>query len=169
MPSSTPLEDSAPITSHCATPWGLLRMERIGQHLLSASFDRPYSATSEQMPQPQLQDALCLNWLNTWLSNARADISLTPPGTPFQHAVWQALRAIPPGETRSYGDIARLLGRPSASRAVGQAIAANPLALFIPCHRVVPQQHPPGHYRWGSQRKAALLNWEQGMHRMYAL
>lgn len=164
MPSSIPLEDSERVSSYCATPWGRLRMERIGQHLLSASFDSPYSATSERMPP--MQDALCQRWLNTWLSSARADINLTPPGTPFQHAVWQALRAIPPGETRSYSDIALTLGRPTASRAVGQAIAANPLALFIPCHRVVPQQHPPGHYRWGSQRKAALLNWEQDMHRM---
>lgn len=63
--------------------------------------------------------------------------TLTPPGTDFQRAVWQALRAIPRGETRSYGAIAKSLGRPGAARAVGAACKANPIARLIPCHRAV--------------------------------
>ncbi|WP_426954865.1 methylated-DNA--[protein]-cysteine S-methyltransferase [Muricoccus radiodurans] len=63
------------------------------------------------------------------------DLPLNPPGSPFRRRVWDALRAIPPGETRSYGDLARLLG--TASRAIGGANAANPIPIIIPCHRVI--------------------------------
>ena len=65
------------------------------------------------------------------------DLELAPKGTDFQHAVWAELRRIPPGETRSYGEIAQALGRPGAARAVGRANATNPLPLVVPCHRVV--------------------------------
>lgn len=65
------------------------------------------------------------------------DLPLAPQGTPFQRAVWHALAAIPHGETRSYGDVARTLGRPGAARAVGAANARNPLPIVLPCHRVI--------------------------------
>ena len=67
----------------------------------------------------------------------RFDLALAPRGTPFQHAVWQALTEIPPGETISYGELARSIGRPGASRAVGAANGANPLPIVVPCHRVI--------------------------------
>ena len=67
----------------------------------------------------------------------RFELALSPQGTPFQRAVWQALTEIPPGETISYGELARRIGRPGASRAVGAANGANPLPIVVPCHRVI--------------------------------
>jgi AraC family transcriptional regulator of adaptative response/methylated-DNA-[protein]-cysteine methyltransferase len=77
--------------------------------------------------------------------------------TAFQWQVWNALAAIPYGETRSYADVARTVGRPRAARAVARACATNPVALAIPCHRVVPAGGGTGGYRWGAARKKALL------------
>mgnify|MGYP005810286073 CR=1 FL=1 len=82
-------------------------------------------------------------------------------GTAFQHRVWQALREIPPGATASYAEIAARLGRPGAARAVAGACAANPLALAIPCHRVVRSTGDLSGYRWGLARKRALLDRER--------
>ena len=78
-------------------------------------------------------------------------------GTAFQWAVWKALLRIPRGQTRSYGELAEQLGRPSASRAVARACASNPVAIVIPCHRVVRAGGEPGGYRWGVGRKKQLL------------
>lgn len=83
-------------------------------------------------------------------------------GTPFQQGVWQVLRGIPPGRTCSYGDLARQVGAAKAARAVGQAVAANPLAYVVPCHRVLPVNGGLGGYRWGKSIKAALLAREGG-------
>ena len=80
--------------------------------------------------------------------------------TAFQQRVWQAIRAVPEGATVSYGDLARKIGQPKAARAVARACAANPVALVVPCHRVVPQAGGHGGYRWGSERKKALLELE---------
>jgi AraC family transcriptional regulator of adaptative response/methylated-DNA-[protein]-cysteine methyltransferase len=77
--------------------------------------------------------------------------------TAFQRRVWEELRRIPLGETRSYGEIARALGRPNAQRAVGHACATNPVPLIVPCHRVVRGDGEVGGYRWGAQRKRRLL------------
>ncbi len=88
-------------------------------------------------------------------------VDLHGGGTPFQRRVWAALQAIPYGTTRSYTDVARAIGRPSAVRAVAQACAANPVALVIPCHRVVGQDGALGGYRWGARRKALLLEQER--------
>ena len=88
----------------------------------------------------------------------------TPPmdirGTPFQFAVWGHLRAIPPGETRSYSEIAQLVGRPRAVRAVGTANGANPVSIIIPCHRAIRASGHLGGYRWGLERKQKLLEME---------
>ncbi|CAH0993102.1 Bifunctional transcriptional activator/DNA repair enzyme Ada [Sinobacterium norvegicum] len=81
-------------------------------------------------------------------------------GTPFQLKVWQALLKIPLGQLTSYGSIANEINRSSAARAVGTAIGANPVALLIPCHRVIQQSGVSGSYRWGGERKAALIGWE---------
>jgi AraC family transcriptional regulator of adaptative response/methylated-DNA-[protein]-cysteine methyltransferase len=78
-------------------------------------------------------------------------------GSAFQQRVWQALQAIPPGQTASYAEVAARLGAPSAVRAVAQACAANPLAVAIPCHRVVRSDGALSGYRWGVERKRALL------------
>jgi AraC family transcriptional regulator, regulatory protein of adaptative response / methylated-DNA-[protein]-cysteine methyltransferase len=90
----------------------------------------------------------------------RLDLPLDVQATAFQWQVWQALGAIPYGETRTYGDIARTIGKPQAVRAVARACASNPVALAIPCHRVVPAAGGTGGYRWGARRKKALLKME---------
>ena len=81
-------------------------------------------------------------------------------GTAFQQRVWDALRAIPYGETRSYAEVAAAIGKPSAARAVARACATNRLALVVPCHRVVGSGGKPSGYRWGVARKQALLEQE---------
>ena len=82
-------------------------------------------------------------------------------GTAFQLRVWQALRAIPRGQTRSYSQLARELGDPKATRAVARACATNRVALVVPCHRVVGVNGSLTGYRWGVERKKALLDAEQ--------
>ena len=89
------------------------------------------------------------------------DLPLDVRGTAFQQRVWQALRAIPPGETASYADIAQRIGAPTAVRAVARACAANALAVAIPCHRVVRNDGALSGYRWGVERKRALLKKEK--------
>ena len=88
------------------------------------------------------------------------DLPLDVRGTAFQRRVWQALRKIPAGRTVSYSDIARRIGAPKSVRAVAQAIGANPLAVAIPCHRVVHKDGTLSGYRWGVERKRALLDRE---------
>ncbi len=85
------------------------------------------------------------------------DLPLDIRGTAFQRRVWQALREIPPGTTVTYAQIARRIGAPTATRAVAQACAANPLAVAIPCHRVVRTDGALSGYRWGVERKRELL------------
>lgn len=89
------------------------------------------------------------------------DLPLDIQGTAFQRRVWQALRRIPVGETRSYTEVARQIGKPGGARAVASACAHNALALAIPCHRVVRAGGKPGGYRWGPQRKRKLLDRER--------
>lgn len=82
--------------------------------------------------------------------------------TAFQVRVWEALRSIGPGTTMQYAELARAIGSPSAARAVARACADNPVALLIPCHRIVPAGGGTGGYRWGSRRKEQLLEIERG-------
>ena len=89
-------------------------------------------------------------------------LSLHLKGTNFQIKVWQALLKIPAGRITSYEAIARLINRPKAVRAVANAVAHNPIAFLIPCHRVIRKTGAVGGYRWGSTRKKAMLIWEAG-------
>lgn len=93
---------------------------------------------------------------------AAFDLPLAPAGTPFQRRVWQALTAIPYGETRSYRKLAAAVGSPGASRAVGTANARNPVSIFIPCHRVIRASGEVGGYSGGSAAKGRLLALEAG-------
>ena len=90
------------------------------------------------------------------------DLPLDVRGTAFQQRVWQALREVPPGSTVSYAEIASRIGAPTAVRAVAGACSANPLAIAIPCHRVVHTDGGLSGYRWGVERKKALLQREAG-------
>jgi AraC family transcriptional regulator of adaptative response/methylated-DNA-[protein]-cysteine methyltransferase len=89
------------------------------------------------------------------------NLPLDVQGTAFQRRVWRALQAIPPGRTQSYGEVAAGLGQPSAARAVARACATNGIALAIPCHRVVGSDGRLSGYRWGVERKQALLEKEK--------
>ncbi len=87
-------------------------------------------------------------------------MTLLVQGTPFQIKVWEALLKIPEGHLTSYDRIAEAIGMPRASRAVGSALAHNPVAYLIPCHRVIKKVGKIGEYRWGSVRKQAMIGWE---------
>ena len=112
---------------------------------------------AEQMSQ-SLQAVLELLENDT----ARAELSLDIRATAFQARVWQALRAIPRGETRTYSQVAQSIGQPTAARAVARACATNAAALIIPCHRVVRGDGSLSGYRWGVERKRKLLEREDG-------
>jgi O-6-methylguanine DNA methyltransferase len=100
--------------------------------------------------------------LEEYFAGARSefDLPLSPRGTPFQLKVWEALRSIPPGETTSYGAMAELIGKPTASRAVGAANGKNPISIVVPCHRVIGANGTLTGYGGGLKRKAWLLNHE---------
>ena len=89
------------------------------------------------------------------------DLPLDIRATAFQRQVWEKLRSIPYGETLSYGEVAKALGNPGAVRAVGRACGSNPVALVIPCHRVVREDQSLGGYRWGLERKKKILEHER--------
>lgn len=92
--------------------------------------------------------------------NPGQPLSLYVQGTNFQVQVWRALLRIPPGKVTTYAVLARHVGNPEATRAVGNAVGANPVAYLIPCHRVIKSSGAMGKYRWGSQRKCILLGLE---------
>lgn len=96
----------------------------------------------------------------------RFETPVTPSGTPFQTRVWRALRDIPYGETTSYGELARRIGSPAAVRAVGAANGANPIAIIIPCHRVIGANGSLTGFGGGLPTKRALLDLEQGLRRL---
>ena len=127
------------------------------------------AALRKEYPQAEIRrnDAGLQRWVRLVLdelagAKPRADLPLDVQATAFQHRVWQELRAIPRGQTRSYAEVARRIGQPTAARAVARACASNRVALLVPCHRVVATGGGVGGYRWGVARKKALLESEQG-------
>lgn len=96
----------------------------------------------------------------TGVGAADPPIDLYVRGTRFQIQVWEALLRIPPGSVASYEAVAERIGAPTAARAVGAAVAQNPVAFLIPCHRVIRKSGVIGPYRWGAARKKAILGWE---------
>src|SRR3989475_1811527 len=127
---------------------------------LEGALRREFPAAARDTPGPPKE------WIEALLAHLagagpRVELPVDVRGTPFQQRVWEALRAIPSGSTRSYAAVARAIGRPRAVRAVAQACATNPVALVVPCHRVVRQSGELGGYRWGVERKAVLLEAER--------
>lgn len=94
------------------------------------------------------------------VSSGRQPMGLMVQGTNFQIRVWEALLRIPPGHVASYGLVATMIGQPGAARAVGSALAANPVGWLIPCHRVIREMGVVGDYQWGQDRKRLMLAWE---------
>ena len=122
-------------------------LEELGQHWPNLA------ATADDQRAMSLVRAL--------FSPTSPPLELVLTGTPFQHEVWRTLQRIPSGSLTTYGAIARAIGAPSASRAVGAAVGANRIAWLIPCHRVVQQNGQLGGFRWGVARKRLLLSYEQ--------
>ena len=141
------------------TPLGTMRLATDGRAILELEFDLPPVALVALSPGSQrLADAVQRR-LDAYFEGRPVafDFPVAPSGTPFQQAVWSALCGIPYGETVSYAEIARRVGRPSAVRAVGAANGRNPIAILVPCHRVIGANGTLTGYSAGLERKRALL------------
>mgnify|MGYP000486474964 CR=1 FL=1 len=126
------------------------------QLFFEESVEKTVAHLGSQFPNASLQPA------DSFPLRQQSHIPLHLKATDFQLAVWQALLSIPIASTCSYGVIAAEISKPKAARAVGTAIANNPIALLIPCHRVIQASGQLGGYRWGKDRKKNVLAWEQG-------
>lgn len=136
--------------------------------LLGDSPAQLYADLQQRLPQAQLLEqehslAPLLKKITDFLDKPLTplDFTLDIQGSDFQQSVWTVLRSIPVGQTLSYSEVAERLGKPKAVRAVANACAANPLALVIPCHRILRADGGISGYRWGVERKRALLAKEQ--------
>jgi AraC family transcriptional regulator, regulatory protein of adaptative response / methylated-DNA-[protein]-cysteine methyltransferase len=145
------------------TSLGPLLVAATDKGLCRVSFDEDAAALTARFPQATIEpggaalDALAQRVVGEVEQPGRdTDLPLDVQGTAFQEAVWQALRAIPPGETRSYAQLAAMVGRPEAVRAAGTACGANQVAVVIPCHRVQRGDGSMGGYAYGVERKRAL-------------
>jgi AraC family transcriptional regulator of adaptative response/methylated-DNA-[protein]-cysteine methyltransferase len=153
----------------CALGWMLVAATERGLCRIEFGDDSAALAAGlkERFPKADLRggDAAFSSWVEGVLELVdapakRRDLPLDIQGTAFQRQVWQALRAIPPGATATYSDIAVRIGRPTAARAVAQACGSNPVAVLIPCHRVIGSDGELRGYRWGIERKRQLLERE---------
>ena len=136
------------------TPIGTVHLCVQGDALCGLRFDAPFEGMRERTRAGERVRAYFAGEVR-----ALDDFAVAPAGTPFQRTVWDALRAIPPGETRTYGALARFVG--THPRAVGSANAANPVSLAIPCHRVIAADGSLCGYAWGEERKRWLLAHER--------
>lgn len=144
---------AATVRGVCAVMWGeKAALERLIRRM------SPQAERGEADPELRV----FVSSLQAYLAGTSTVLDLLVDfwGTPFQRTVWRALRSIPRGEVRSYAEVARAIGHPRAVRAVGQACAANPVAVLVPCHRVIRSDGGLGGYGWGVHRKRALLRLE---------
>lgn len=146
------------------TPLGLLSFVWGPRGFQKVDFeDHPFLGPDMLPPFENDDQAAWLEALCAFLENHAPWPKLPytlPEATSLQHQVWRALTTIPAGAVRTYGEVAAMIGYGSAVRAVAQACAANPCAVIVPCHRVVPRAGGVGGYRWGEGRKQALLAME---------
>jgi len=155
------------------TPRGLCKLSFFDQtehNDTATEFEQTLSELKQEWPNARIEEnrAATLDVAQrvfpSELSRTSVDaapLKLFLKGSPFQLQVWEALLKVPPGNMRSYQHIADAMGKPSAVRAVASAIARNPLAYLIPCHRVIRSTGVFNNYRWGTDRKTAMLGWEQ--------
>lgn len=154
-----------------ASPVGQLLAVLDGEALVALDFEgyeaRMMRLLARRFPGAQLRDGKLPSAIGQALKayfrgdhRALDALKVRMGGTPFQQRVWAALRAIPPGETRGYGALAAMLGKPSASRAVGLANGSNPVAIVVPCHRVIGANGALTGYAGGLERKTYLLRHE---------
>jgi len=165
---TNPAKSHAPvdglIESGLESPVGLLDVAVTEQGIsrLEFSHGRPPDTGSQSARHPLLEQLRCE--LAEYFAGRRREftVPLVYSGTPFQVKVWDALRHIPYGETRSYERLALSIGSPQAQRAVGHANGQNPVAILIPCHRVINKDGKLGGYGGGLWRKQLLLDLERG-------
>lgn len=127
--------------------------------------EAPLAALAQRWPAAELREAPSRTQgvIHTMFDGSKTPdrpLSLHVSGTNFQISVWRALLQIPPAKVVSYAQVASAVGNPKAARAVGLAVGANPVALMIPCHRVIQQNGKLGGYHWGETRKQAIHAWE---------
>ena len=150
-----------------STPVGRLRLAGDEKGLRSISFQNRFraAAPAETAPSTEAPFREAISQLEAYFAGElrRFELRLAPEGTPFQREVWSALTAIPYGETVSYGELARRLGRPAASRAVGAANGQNPIPIVIPCHRVIGADGSLTGFGGGLAIKRRLLDLEAGV------
>lgn len=143
------------------TPLGLVHLAALGDALCAVGFEPADLRRRFPQATARRERIAAAERVRAYFEGdlrALDEVAVDPGGTPFQRSVWAVLRSIPPGETRSYGEIANQLG--SAARAVGAANGANPVCLAIPCHRVVRSDGALCGYAWGPHRKRWLLDHE---------
>jgi AraC family transcriptional regulator of adaptative response/methylated-DNA-[protein]-cysteine methyltransferase len=146
------------------SPLGPLLIAATEKGICRLTFDEDESALRRRFPNADIQpdDGTIAPWVDAALKAIRApsqasDVPIDVRGTAFQEAVWQELRKIPLGETRSYADIAKAVGQPGAVRAVGTANGSNPVSILVPCHRVIRSDGSLGGYGGGLENKKKLL------------
>jgi AraC family transcriptional regulator of adaptative response/methylated-DNA-[protein]-cysteine methyltransferase len=145
------------------TPRGLCRLVFIEEPCGPGSGATELRLLSVMWPRADFvrDDARAAALVATIWGRQRSSLPLAVSGTNFQVQVWRALLELEPGETVTYGALARKLGKPDAARAVGMAVGANPIAWVIPCHRVLRAGGQLGGYRWGTARKQMIRRWEE--------
>lgn len=153
--------------SHADTPFGQILVAATRKGVCHIGFDDAdgLSDLKGRFPQAQIseksshfQEDVVRLFTREWHDFESVKLHLR--GSDFQLKVWEALLKIPSGQLTTYGNIARSIGKPNASRAVGTAIGSNPIAFLIPCHRVIQSSGHFGGYRWGTPRKTAMIGWE---------
>ncbi|MBV9269691.1 MAG: methylated-DNA--[protein]-cysteine S-methyltransferase [Candidatus Eremiobacteraeota bacterium] len=152
------------------TPFGRALIAHTERGICALSFDdgQPEAELRAAWPHATLErddEAAQQTLDDVFLSNRPKNVRVLANGTNFQVRVWSALLSIPEGEVRTYEQLAREIGAPKSARAVGNALAANSVAVLIPCHRVIQATGSVGNYRWNSDRKRALLAWEAAKER----
>ena len=138
------------------------------EQAIEADFVREYPKAELTRDDEQVRPWATLLLQSLQGQPSTQQVSLDVQASTFQWKVWQALREIPTGQTRSYHEIAQAIGQPTAARAVAQACATNPVPVFIPCHRVVRNNGQLGGYRWGVERKQQLLAHEYASSTAYS-
>jgi AraC family transcriptional regulator, regulatory protein of adaptative response / methylated-DNA-[protein]-cysteine methyltransferase len=147
------------------TPFGLIRVVQTPRGIAMLEFvnaAQPIDAAETPLPRATFtrDDRKAEHVAKLAFGDSNETLRLHVHGTNFQLRVWNALLSLDRGERISYAQVASAIGEPNASRAVGNALANNPVAILIPCHRVIASSGAVGNYKWGERRKRALLSWE---------
>lgn len=147
-------------TAYFASPIGYLKIEGTDDYVSSVSFSKTFENNPTYLPGCIKE---CISQLSEYFREERRtfDVPLSPKGTEFQKEVWKKLQMIPHGTAASYKTIADKIGKPKATRAVGNANNKNPLAIIVPCHRVIGSNGKLTGYAGGLWRKDWLLRHEQ--------